>query len=296
MSWGAMSVINEITPLSEGDCFYVIERTKSEFTYPLHKHVEFELNYVENAKGITRIVGDSVEELDDYDLILITGQELEHTWAQNNCPQGKYREITIQFSADLFFENFINKKQFVSIKRMFELAQNGVAFPMHAILKIYSMLDKLINERHGFYSVTTFLSIIYELSLCSDMRVLSSTSFARTEVCTDSRRVQKVQMYLNEHFASDIRISQLADLVRMTPVSFSRFFKLRTGKNFSEYLIDLRIGHAIRMLVDSTQSVAEICYNCGFNNMSNFNRIFRKKKGCSPTQFRENYRKRKILV
>ena len=82
----------------------------------------------------------------------------------------------------------------------------------------------------------------------------------------------------------------------MTPAAFSRFFRMRTGKTVSDYMIDIRLGHAARLLVDSPTSVAEICYNCGFNNISNFNRIFKKKKGCSPTAFRDNYHKSKIII
>lgn len=113
---------------------------------------------------------------------------------------------------------------------------------------------------------------------------------------SDSRRVQKVQDYINDHYKEEIRLSKLADLVGMTSVSFSRFFKLRTGKNLSDFIIDIRLGFATRLLVDSTKSVAEICYECGFNNLSNFNRIFKKKKECSPKEFRDNYRKTKIVV
>lgn len=87
----------------------------------------------------------------------------------------------------------------------------------------------------------------------------------------------------------------MAHLVGMTSTSFSRFFKLRTGKTLSDYVIDIRIGFASRLLVDTTMSVAEICYECGFNNLSNFNRIFKKKKDCSPKEFREYYRKKKII-
>ena len=85
-------------------------------------------------------------------------------------------------------------------------------------------------------------------------------------------------------------------MVGMTAVSFSRFFKLRTGRSLSDYIIDIRLGFAARLLVDSTMSVAEICYDCGFNNLSNFNRKFKKKKACSPKEFRENYRKKKKIV
>ena len=94
----------------------------------------------------------------------------------------------------------------------------------------------------------------------------------------------------------DIRLASLADMVGMTPVSFSRFFRLRTGKTLSDYIIDIRLGFATRMLVDSTRTIAEVCYDCGFNNLSNFNRMFKRKKGCSPKEFRENYRKKKLVI
>lgn len=109
-------------------------------------------------------------------------------------------------------------------------------------------------------------------------RTLSSSSFAKIEVHSDSRRVQKVQDYIGKHYQEEIRLGLLADMVGMTEVSFSRFFKLRTGKNLSDYIIDLRLGHATRLLVDSTMAIAEICYECGFNNLSNFNRIFKKRR------------------
>ena len=108
--------------------------------------------------------------------------------------------------------------------------------------------------------------------------------------------MQKVEEYIDNNYSSEIRLQTLSDMVGMTPTAFSRFFKLRTGKTISDYIIDIRLGVASRKLVDSTMSVAEICYDCGFNNVSNFNRIFKRKKGCSPKLFRENYRKNKVVV
>jgi len=296
MNTNANHIIHEITPLSDKDCFYIAERYKKEFTYPIHSHQEFELNFTEKASGVRRIVGDSVEVIGEYDLVLITGKDLEHVWEQHECHSEQIREITIQFSSDLFFKSFINKNQFDSIRKMLEQAQKGVCFPMSAILKVYHLLDTLASEKEGFYAVIKFMTILYELSLCDDARTLSSSSFAKIGVHSDSRRVQKVQDYINEHYTEEVRLSKLADLAGMTSVSFSRFFKLRTGKNLSDYIIDIRLGYSTRLLVDSTKSVAEICYECGFNNLSNFNRIFKKKKGCSPKDFRENYRKKKVLI
>lgn len=286
--------IYEITPLSEKDCFYIIERYKSECTFPLHSHAEYELNFVENGRGIQRIVGDSIEEIGDYDLTLITGRELKHAWKQHKCTSKKIREITIQFSSDLFFGSLLSKNQFNSILHMLEKARVGCSFPLSAILKVYSLLDRLASEQ-GFYAVLKFLTILYELSLC-ESRPLSSSSFACISDSADSRRVQKIYAYINRNYNKEIRLAQLAELVGMSPTAFSRFFSQRTGKNLSDYLIEIRLGHAVRMLVNTTQSVSEICFECGFNNISNFNRIFKRKKGCSPKEFRSNYQRVKKII
>ena len=126
-------IMREITPLSERDCFYIADRRKTEFTYPIHCHAEYELNFTEHASGVRRVVGDSSEVIGDYDLVLITGKELEHVWEQHECTSKDIREITIQFSSDLFFKDFINKNQFGSIRQMLEKAQCGISFPMQAI-------------------------------------------------------------------------------------------------------------------------------------------------------------------
>lgn len=290
------NIINEITPLSDKDCFYIADRRKSEFTYPLHSHSEYELNYVENGTGVKRIVGDSVEVIGSWDLTLITGDDLEHVWEQHECTSKNIREITIQFSKDLFFDNLIHKNQFSSIKRMLIKAQKGINFPMETIMRIYPMIDRLSSEKAGFHAVVELLNILYELSLCENYHTLASSSFAQTEDNTDSRRVRKIYHFINTHYQEDIRLEDLANLVAMTPVAFSRFFKLRTGKTVSDYIIDIRLGNATRLLVDTTNSISEICYECGFNNVSNFNRIFKKRKECSPKVFRENYRKTKLII
>jgi len=289
-------IIREITPLSEKDCFYIADRIKSEFTYPIHSHAEYELNYIENAAGVRRIIGDSVEIIGNYDLTLVAGDKLEHVWEQHQCKSKNIREITIQFSSDLFLGNLINKNQFDSIRKMLDHAKKGISFPMDAIMKLYSTIDTLASEKEGFYAVIKLMTLLYELSLYDDARVLSSSSFVNIEDGSDSRRISKVHDYINTHYTETIRLDNLANIAGMSSVSFSRFFKLRSGKTISDYIIDIRLGHASRLLVDTTNSIAEICYECGFNNLSNFNRIFKKKKDCSPKEFRENYRKKKLII
>lgn len=253
------------------------------------------MNFVSNCTGARRVVGDSIETLGQYDLVLI-GNGIEHGWEQYECTSDKIREITIQFSHDLFGETLLAKNQLASIRRMLELSSNGIVFSSEEIMRVYHKLDNMTKIESGFYRMIELLSILYELAEEGNYRQLSSSSFAPVKVMDDSRRVQKVKAYINDHYKDEIRLNDLADLVGMTPTAFSRFFKLRTGRSISDYVIDIRLGHATRQLVDSTTSISEICYGCGFNNVSNFNRIFKKKKGNSPKTFREIYQHHKVLV
>jgi AraC-like DNA-binding protein len=278
------------------DVLYIAERRKKEFTYPIHNHEVYELNFVEHAPGVRRIVGDSSEVIGDYDLVLITSPDLEHVWEQNTCTSQDIHEITIHFDLNFDSSGFMGKNPFSSLRAMMLEARKGLCFPMDAIMKVYQQLNTLSSIKDGFYAFMQFMTILYELSRCDGARALATSSYAKVEVASDSRRVLKVKNYISQNYQNEIRLADVASLAGMSPSAFSRFFKLHTGRNLSEYIIDMRLGYASRMLVDSTHSIAEIGYGCGFNNLSNFNRIFKKKKGCSPSEFRENYHKTRIIV
>ena len=289
-------ILHEITPLMGKDVLYIADRHKKEFTYPIHNHEVFELNFVEHASGVRRIVGDSTEVIGEYDLVLITSPDLEHVWEQHTCQSEDIREITVQFDFRMDEDTLFSRTPFLSMRKMMNEARKGLCFPISAILKVYPMLDSLSSIKEGFYAVMQFLTILYELSKCEGTRPLATSSYAKIAVEDDSRRVLKVKNYISKNYMDEIRLGALADIAGMSPSAFSRFFKLHTGRNLTDYIIDIRLGSASRLLVDTSQSVAEISFKCGFNNLSNFNRIFKKKKGCSPTEFRENYRKTRIIV
>ena len=273
-----------------------MERHKSEFLFPLHSHREYELNFIENGKGLRRVVGDSVEEIGPYELTLVAGNELEHAWEQGSCVEGDVREITIQFSPDIFPPDLLNKSQFSSISKMLSKASHGLNFSVRTIMRVYSYLDTLSSVTEPFNQYLNFLKILYELSQDEEARILASSSFARAARDKESRRVMKVKQYVNDHYSEDLRLESLASLAGMTPPAFSRFFKMRTGRTLSDYIIDIRLGNAARLLVDTTQNVSEICYSCGFNNLSNFNRIFKAKRGYTPRDFRALFKKKRVFV
>lgn len=289
-------VIHEITPLMGKDVLYIADRRKKEFTYPIHNHEVYELNFVEHAAGVRRIVGDSSEVIGDYDLVLITSPDLEHVWEQNTCTSDDIREITIQFDFNMNEDNLFGRNPFYSMRKMMNEARKGICFSLPSIMKVYGMLDTLSSVQDGFYAVQQFLTILYELSRCGDFRTLATSSFAKVAVEDDSRRILKVKNFISKNYMDEIRLATVADIAGMSPSAFSRFFKLHTGRNLSDYIIDIRLGYATRKLVDTNHSISEISFECGFNNLSNFNRIFKRKKGCSPSEFRENYRKTRIIV
>ena len=283
--------------MGEHDFMYVADRHKKEFDFPIHQHEIFELNFVAGASGCRRVVGDSTEVIGDLDLVLITSPDLEHVWEQYECKTDDIHEVTVQFRLD--FEaptSPFRSNPYKSIYRMLIRAKRGLAFPMKAILLVYHRIVRLSTIEEGFLAVQELFSILYELSKFDDARELATSAFAKVEVDSDSRRILKVKNYIDNHYKDDMSLEQLASHVGMTPAAFSRYFKLRTGKNLSEYIVDIRLGHAARLLVDTTDSVSEICWATGFNTLSNFNRLFHKRKGCTPTEFRKKYQKTKIVI
>ena len=283
--------------MGEHDFMYVADRHKKEFDYPIHCHDIMELNFVENAAGARRVVGDSSEVIGDCDLVLITSSDLEHVWEQHECRSDDIHEVTVQFCLNFEDEHTpFRTNPYKSIYQMMMRAKCGLAFRRPAIMTVYPRLVKLASIDDKFLMAHELIYILHELSKFDDAYELASSTFAKVDVSNESRRVMKVRDFINTHINDELRLEQLANLVGMTPTAFSRFFKLRTGKNLSEYIVDIRLGHAARLLLDTADSVSEICWNCGFNTLSNFNRLFRKRKGCSPTEFREKYCKTKVIV
>ena len=282
------NIVREITPLTQNDCFTIFSREKKEFNFPLHYHDEFELNLIINAKGAKRIVGDHIDVIDDIELVLV-GPNLSHAWFTNLCKSEEIKEVTIQFHKDLFDEKLLRRNQLSFIRKMFDLAAKGILFPKETAQSIYPRLVSL-HQKSGFDSVMTLINILHDLSISRNIRTLSEATFNNEfQLNFNSRRIEKAFEYMNKNYDKQVALNDIAKLVNMTEVSFSRFIKKRTGITFIDSLNEIRLGHASRILIDTTNSIAEVSYSCGFNNISNFNRLFKKKKGCTPKEFRENF-------
>lgn len=290
----ANNIFYELSPIKEGDFLYIAYRQKSHFNFPVHKHETLELNFIEGGAGAQRIVGDNVETIGDLELVLIGEPELAHGWLQGGCQSQQIHELTLQFNLDADSNPLFKMNAFHSIRKMMDDARRGIVFNTHTIMRCYSLLSSLKNYT-GYFTVSKFFDLLYHLSL-GEWRTLASNSFSSNDDTSDSQRIRIVKNYVDRHYAEEIRLADVAALVGMVPGAFSRYFAQHTGRLLSEYMVEARLGHAARELVDTTMSVSEIGYACGYNTLSNSNRLFKKYKGCTPSEFREKYRQTRVVI
>lgn len=273
----------EIVPIIDEDFFIVLNHPNAEFDYPVHYHSEYEINLVMGTDG-QRIVGDSLEGFEEMDLAMV-GPNIGHAWRGNKV-EGNH-VITIQFSETFLDMPIISKRLFRPIRQLLIDAKRGIKFSRAAQMK---MKDKIIEltRMQGFQTVLSFFSLLNEMAN-SDRYSLVSTHYdaSGTLQNTKSRRIAKVCEYMEQHFHDTICLSDMASLVGMSDTAFSHFFKSKTNMTFIDYLNDMRIAHACQLLSETDQNISEVCYNSGFNNISNFIRMFKKRKQMTPNAYRD---------
>jgi len=276
----------EIPPLTKGDSFLVFDRLKDTFEFPIHYHPEYEINFIQNGKGVKRIVGDHIEEIDDVELVLV-GPNLYHGWELNKCKNKDIHEITIQFHNDLFSDSLLTRRIMMPIKEMFNRANHGILFSKKTGIELGERLSR-ISKRDGMDYFLEIISILHDMANSRNQRLLS-TFTVDSDVFEDDDKMKLVYEYIQKKFSDKITLDEVSDVARMSPVSFNRFIKKRTGKTFVNYLNDIRIGYAARWLVEKDLSISEIAFKSGFNNIANFNRIFKSIKNTTPSQYRDEF-------
>lgn len=275
----------EITALSPQDSFLVIDRFRDTFDYPIHFHPELELNFILNGKGMQRTVGFNIEEIDNYELVLV-GSNVNHGWKMHKCDHSVH-EVTIQFHNDLFMENLTRRSIMKPFREMMNKSVHGILFDKEETIKIAPRITK-VSKLEGIAYFFEMFSILYDLSLTPNQRLLSIAKTSRSDF-DNSDRVKLFYNFIQENYASKITLDQMSSMLNMSKVSFNRFVKKSTEKTFVEYLNDVRIENASRMLAEEEDGISEIAYACGFYNIANFNRIFKKIKGCTPSQYRKEF-------
>lgn len=282
------NIHREITPLKDIDCFLVFNRYRTGFKFPIHFHPEYEINFISNAAGAKRVVGDHIGTIGKKELVMV-GPNLYHGWENhNNSLADELHEITIQFPRSLFSEDYLKRDILNPIRELLYNSNRGILFSNETMESVQEKLLS-ISQKRGFDSFLEFQSLLYDLAISRDQQMLSNMSFQRQNDFHNSEIIEKVYSYIKKNYNEKIMLEDVAKMVNMSVISFSRLIKQRTGKSFVDFLIDIRLGYATRSLIESNSSISEICYNSGFNNIANFNRIFKKRQRCTPSEFRNNF-------
>jgi len=273
----------EICPITGDDLFIILDRPNVKFEYPIHCHPEYEINVVINTDG-TRVVGDCEESFSGLDFVML-GPYVSHVWksdSENN------HEITIQFSEDLLNYHIMNKRLFIPIKQLLMDSLQGLHFYGEEAERIKDEIVEL-TRMQGFQTATKFLNILNSLAHAPRRKLVSNMYESEILIHrSKSRRISKVCRWIEENISHKITLSDAARLVNMSDSAFSHFFKRQTSISFITYVNNLRVAKACELLANTQLSASEICYDCGFNNKSNFIRIFTKRKGMTPIEYRNH--------
>ncbi len=280
------------TEISAGINSYLslIERDDAFFKAPFHFHPEMELVYILESFG-KRIIGDNIEPFTEGDMVFI-GSNLPHVWMSdeifyNDIPHLKAKAIVLYFNKNIFSPGFYEMKEAYKIKEFFQNAEKGMRINGET-KEMVAEKFKILLQKKDFEKMVGLLEILHVLSQSKDISFITSDGYHAQVKHAETDRLSNVYKYVQNHFKDNISLGTIASSSNLTPQSFCRLFKKRTGKNFVEYLNEVRVAAACKYLLDTDWSISEIAYNCGYKTVSNFNKLFKSITGTSPKIYRMN--------
>ncbi len=253
-----------------------------------HFHPEIELVYVNKGKG-KRHIGNHLSYFNNSQLILI-GSNLPHNGFTDRLTSEGIETI-VQFKPDFLGDTFIDLPEMNNIALLMERAKKGILFKPDTKKIVGPKIEKL-SKLVGVKQISKLLDILDILSIADDYSLLNADGYAFEAKLQDNNKIDTIYKYVNKNFQEHIALEDIADKVSMTVPAFCRYFKKVTGKTFTQLVNEYRIVHATKLLSESKSSVTDICYECGFNNFSHFNKQFKEFTGQSAS----NYRKEKKLI
>jgi len=254
-----------------------------------HFHPEYELVLNIKSNG-TRIIGDSVELFDLYDLVLIGGN-IPHCWnyyIQDNTLPDKHG-IMIHFKIDSLGEALLSQHEMRWFKELLTDAERGIVFSVEDAKKVEKFLNQMISNK-GIDKMIDFLNIVRILCLSEKKANLCSANYKMAFDERGNKKMTEIYTYIRENYFNPIPLKKISKIARMSPFSFSRFFKKHCGAGFVEYLNRVRTNKACYLLRETEYQVHDIALECGFASISNFNKQFRKTEGISPREYRAQFR------
>ncbi|MFN8344684.1 MAG: AraC family transcriptional regulator [Spirosomataceae bacterium] len=273
--------------------FTAIELIEPHFDSNWHFHPHYQIFTVLEGSG-TRFIGDDIRHFEAGDTVFL-GPNIPHLWRSDRAyfegnADLKTHGIVVYFTEDFLGEAFFQKPEMYTLRQLLEKGQRGIDIVGKARDYVQQRLKNLV-ETEGFGAVLELLTMLHQLSQSSEVAYITGVGYVNTHKVSETERMQKVHEYVMKHFKEEIRLNEVAALTNMTEASFCRYFKSRTNKTFSDFVSEIRVGYACKLLVEERFSVTQICYESGFNTVSNFNRQFKNLTNKSPLQYQKEYRR-----
>ena len=256
-----------------------------------HFHPEYELTLFTESTG-KRFIGDHTDNFGPGDLLLL-GPHLPHYMRNDevyykNDPDLRIRAIVVHFSKDFIGEKFFDIPEMVPVKKLLHNASRGIHIYGETQKEIALMMENLLHL-NGYPRLMCLLDILQFIAHSEEQRLLSSLGYQNSFSHNDAERINSVFDYLLQRFTEEISLPVVAAHIHMNTSAFCKFFKNRTGKTFSHILNEIRIGHACKLFIEEGLSVSQVCYSCGYNSLSYFNRKFKAITKYSPMEYRKRF-------
>jgi len=257
------------------------------FTYPWHFHSEYEILYVIEGFG-TRFVADNIEPFQAGEMALI-GSNLPHFWRSddlhlNSAGEMKVKYIVIQFPEDFLKGQITNYPEFQLIAKLLQRASRGISFSNEFAATVSRKILK-IAKKNGFERIMLLQELLQLLAQTNEYKLLAGELYQAENHNFTNERLTKVMHFLTTSYQNKIELKKVAEIANLHPSAFCRYFREKTGKSLLEFISDMRIGYACRLILENKMSITQICFESGFNNISNFNRTFKRQTGFTPTEY-----------
>ncbi|CAG5009321.1 HTH-type transcriptional activator RhaR [Dyadobacter sp. CECT 9275] len=276
-------------PIKSQTSFSIRHEKESSFGTVWHYHPELELHYLVKGRGV-RFIGDNISNFSDGELILL-GQNLPHTWRVEEASDRAHVEvIIIHFLPDCLGSDLLLLPEAYLIPKLFEKAKKGLVINGTAREKVIGLMHHAVDAQN-LDRLIALLSILKILAETDETESIASAHAFYKSNDSETLRLNKIYAYTLANYKSDINLQDVASIANLGITSFCRYFKMMTKKTYNDFLVEIRISHACRFLIEDRLATEVICFECGFNNVSNFYRHFKKVTDMTPMEYKKKYLK-----
>lgn len=253
-----------------------------------HYHDELELIYFRNGSG-TQFVGDNISNFKNGDIVLV-GSNLPHYWQYGKEVKDAAIEVyVVHFNKDFWGKDFLKLPENLELAKVIEQSKQGIQIKESTNTYLIESIIKII-ENQGTKKILSLIEVLLEIGKCNSSQRLVSLGFKANFQESERDRIQNIYNYTLTNYKEQINLETIAKIAKMSRTSFCKFFKLRTGKTYSVFLNEIRVGNACKMLIEKRMTVKEICFESGFQNFSSFHKCFKDVTGQTPLKYQSSYK------